>query len=269
MVVTKYTDIQAELQDVSSQNSQASGRVIINTNFHLLEKTTKSVWDILNAIYDPATEKILTLALMADVKVTGINAPNVGDALVWKGGYWAPAPPLGGGGGGAQFLTQLQDVVAYNYPIADKSILQYDIFQNKFQHVLLDIFALANSNLVPSAVPAVLTKDGANHLSAIAAGSANTWLSSDGTNIAFNFFKLANVSDVVTPIAPVVGQQYVMQFAGGNVYQMNPVPSLNAGIQYIIEVGQSVLVVTDNQYIVDQYLILDGDIDVEGELVIL
>jgi len=271
MNVIKYSDIKSKLKDVVSQNSQSSGRVIINENFHLLSGTVSSAWDILNAIYDPVAEKILTLALMKDVKVTGIDTPNVGDALVWKGGYWGPAP-FGGSSGpiGAQFLTQLLDVVPYDYPITNKSILQYDIFQNKFAPVLLDIFALGNSNLVPgSGSPAILTKNAADQLAAVAAGTANTFLRSDGVNIGFSFINIANINDVVVPPAPAIGQQYIFQYAPGNVYELSPVPSLNSGTQFIIHDGQTIQVDDDYQYIVHQHLYLDGEIEIDGELVIL
>lgn len=271
MNVIKYSDIKSQLKDVVSQNSQSSGRVIINENFHLLSGTVASLWDVINAIYDPVAEKILTLALLKDVKVTGIDAPNVGDALVWKGGYWGPAP-FGGGSGpiGAQFLTQLLDVVPYDYPIANKSILQYDIFQNKYAPVVLDIFALANSNLVPgTGTPAVLTKNAADQLAAIAAGSPNTFLRSDGVNVGFSFINLSSINDVVMPLAPSVGQQYILQYSPGNVYELTAVPSLNSGIQYVIPVGQTIQVKDQYQYIVHQHLYLDGDIEIEGELVIL
>lgn len=271
MQVIKFSDIKSQLKDVVSQNSQSSGRVIINENFHLLNSTLSSVWDVINAIYDPATEKILTLALMADVKITGLDAPNVGDALVWKGGYWGPAPYTGGSSGnGAQFLTQLLDVVAYNYPITNKSILQYDIFANKFAPVLLDIFALANSNLVPgSGFPAVLTKNAADQLDAISVGAPNTWMTSDGVNIGFNYINLSNINDVVVPLSPSIGQQYILQYQPGNIYELQAVPSLNSGIQFIIPDGQTIQVLDQYQYIVHQHLYLDGDIEVDGELVIL
>lgn len=271
MNVTKFSDIKSQLKDVVSQNSQSSGRVIINENFRLLSKTVGSIWDILNAIYDPVEEKLLTLALLKDVKVTGIDAPQIGDALVWKGGYWGPAP-FGGGSGpiGAQFLTQLLDVTTYNYPIPNKSILQYDLFQNKFGPVILDIFALANSNLVQGTnVPAVLTKNAADQLAAIAAGTANTFLRSDGVNIGFSFINLSNINDVVLPSTPTIGQQYIFQYQPGGVYELTPVPSLNSGIQYIIPTGQTIQVFDQYQYIVHQHLYLDGEIEVDGELVIL
>ncbi len=269
MDVTKFQDIKTKLKDVVSQDSQSSGRVIINENFHLLESTISSIWDVINAIYDPATEKLLSLSLLSDVRVTGIDIPNVGDALVWKGGYWGPVP-VGSGSGGANFLTELQDVVAYNYPIVDKSILRYDIFANKFGPVLLDIFALANSDLVSgTGIPTVLVKKSNDHLGAINAGVNNTWLKSDGTNIGFNFINLSNIHDIVVPVTPTVNQQYVLQYAAGNVYNLQPVPSLNPGTKFIIAVGEEIIVLEEYQYIIHQHLYLDGDIEVDGELVIL
>lgn len=270
MSVIKYSDIKNKLKDVVSRDSQSSGRVVINENFHLFSTTIDSIWSVIDVIYDTDLEKIQTLALLKDVRVTGADAPNVGDALVWKGGYWGPAPFGGGSGGGAQFLTQLQDVTTYAYPQPDKTILQYDIFANKFGPVLLDIFALANSNLVVgSGVPAILTKSATDELTAVNAGTANTFIRSDGTNIGFSFINLANINDVTVPVSPIIGQQYIMQYAAGSKYNLIPVPSLNAGIKYIIPTGDVVQVLDSYQYIVHQHLYLDGDIEVDGELVIL
>lgn len=269
MVVTKYTDIKNQLKDVVSRDSQSSGRVIINENFHLLNSTISSIWDVINAIYDPATEKILTLALMADVKVTGGDAPNVGDSLVWKGGYWGPAP-VGVGGNGAQFLTQLQDVVTYTYPIANKSILQYDIFANKFGPVLNDIFALANSTVISgTATPSILAKNVGDQFVAIDAGAVGTFLKSAGASIGFSYITLADIDDVIAPPTPIIGQQYVFQYTGGGDYQMQAVPSLNSGTKFIIGIGEVVQVFLEYQYIVHEHLYLDGSIEIDGELVIL
>lgn len=265
MEAIKYEDIKGDIQEVTSENSQSSGRHIVNENFKKFSLTIESVWNVLDAIYNTDSESLGPIDLHSDVSTSGINSPAVGNGLLYDGILFKPAL-IGAGSGGASFLTELLDVEAFSYPLPEGAILKYDLGNNRFEPAPNDILNLANNNLSTSVQNEVLIKSSTDILDSIPAGSDDTFLSSNGGNIGFSYLTLSKINDLDVPASPST-TTYGLHFNGVS-FELKALDDLS-GIKFIIGATEVITVDAVSQYIVHDHLYLDGEMDIEGELIIL
>lgn len=264
MTIIKYSDIKDKIKDVTSLNSQSSGRVIVNENFKQFLLSLQGVWEVLDAIYDTNTGQLGPLDLHSDVKTAGPDAPQPGETVVYDGQFFKSGNP--GASGSATFLSQLQDV-DITYPLPDKSIIQYDLTENKFKAVNLDIFTLSGGTITSSTRNEVIVKDSTDKLVGKPAGADNTFLTSFNGDVSFSQLTLDKISDLEVPATPA-NTLYALDY-DGTKFVMKPV-SAQSGNKYILRTGDEIVVEEGYQYLVHQHLFLEGgEIEVNGELVIL
>lgn len=81
---------------------------------------------------------------------------------------------------------------------------------------------------------------------------------------------ILEISGITFPNPLVVGTEYNWLWTGtGFTLVPDMTSGYSAGIKYIINENDNIFVGRDYQYIVHEYLYVNGTIDVEGELVIL
>jgi hypothetical protein len=78
---------------------------------------------------------------------------------------------------------------------------------------------------------------------------------------------LGDLNDVLPPSPPITNVNYVFMW-NGTSYELVSA-NTSPGTKFIIAAGELIFVSFDRQYIVKDHLYLYGDLEVEGELVIL
>lgn len=261
--------IDGKISEIGSNSSNARMRITINENFKNLIDILGSYEDALDIIIDYINGGLGSIDLHSDVNTTGINTPSVGDILQYNGVEWVPANVSDGGGGGAQFLPELDDVEDFNYPLQNNRVLLYNLNDNLWKNENFSFFKLSESlnidenNLTNGLIG--IRPDGTMYLSS--SSLVNTFPKYDGNNIIFTELSLDYIDDLVLPQNPITSETYVLSFDGSK-YLVIP-DSQSDGIRNFIPETLEVTVKEDFQYIVFQSITIEGEMNVEGELVVL
>ncbi len=82
---------------------------------------------------------------------------------------------------------------------------------------------------------------------------------------------ITDINGITFPQPLVVGTEYNWLYTGNNQFTLVPdlTTGSSSGTKYIINPNDNIFVGHDYQYIVHEYIYIDGVIDIEGELVVL
>ncbi len=263
--IVKISDVL--LQDLTSDQSNSSSRTTINDNFHKLTATLVSVWDQLDSISNILTGSGLgSIDLHSDVTTSGIYTPVVGQVLGWNGTQWIPInmeAPIGV----INFLYELTDVEDFTYPLLTDQLLVYSQIDNIWKVKNNEIYSLSRIDFADDSAVGVIYKKADGNLDSQPKGATNTFLISTLTGFNWSLVTLDIIDNLVLPVSPTLGQNYVLQFDGTKYNLVNE--NVGIGIKNHILVTDNIVVPVDYQYIVYNELILEGTMDVEGEVVVL
>lgn len=269
MDTVTYEDIRSQLKSIPSAASFANSRTTINDNFRLFSLTLSSIWETVGAFYDVNTGQLGSVGLHSDVDLLGANVPQIGEGMVWNGIGFVPnlVGSGGGGGGGAASLTDLIDVASYSYPLADLTILQYNLGNNQFEPVLLSTDSISDIQVDNVLGTALIIKDSNDIIVSLALGANGSFLKSVGGVPTFGFVNLEDIGDLSVPAVLDANTFYFLDSNGTNFNLTSEFDKY--GWRDFIPNDVDITIREEHQLIVHQNLTIEGSIDIEGELIII
>lgn len=266
--MTTFEDIRNKLRGIPSTASFSESRIITNENFKLFRATIESLWATIGQFYDINTGSLGSIGLHSDVSVSGPNAPSVGDGLVWNGVAFVPGAVAGGGpGGGAAFLPQLDDVQNYSYPLPDNSVLLYNLSNSRFEPSLITSDLLSDFDIQANGIPSVIVKGADDTVRNLNAGVEGTVLQIVSGTPSWQSLELVDLSDVNAPSTFDTNAFYFFNYTGSGYDLLSEYDRY--GTRDFVPSTLVITVQEKYQYIVHQNLDIEGEVDVEGELVVI
>jgi len=261
--------INGKISEIGSNSSNSKMRLTINENFKNLIPVLESYECTFDAILDSINQGLGSINLHSDVSTENADAPTVGQVLGWDGAKWKPINSSGSGGGGAQYLKDLDDVDDFNYPLSgDNRILVYDVNDNIWYDRDYSFYSLSEVDINNAInLNGAITRNDSGEINFAPANTADSFLTFDGSNVLFKLITLSLINDIVLPPTPLSNNNYLLRY-NGSEYELVDADGVD-GIRNYIPDTLIVNVNEDYQYIVHQSITIDGEFNIDGELVIL